>query len=99
MLVGFICIFAIFLMVYFLQSFNGIVKSDGGETMSNSNNTIQENMQSTDPFIRTLYTELHDRVEEFEREGSTIEAFTFSDAILPIVVMVGIILFLLTSIY
>lgn len=67
--------------------------------MNNSNNTIQESMQSSDPFIRTLYTELHERVEEFEREGSSIEAFTLSDAILPIVVMAGIILFLFTSIY
>ncbi|MGE5702089.1 MAG: hypothetical protein ACM32O_06140 [Clostridia bacterium] len=67
--------------------------------MNRSNSTIQENMQSTDPFIRTLYTELYDRVEEFEKEGSNMERVSFSDAILPLVMMVGIIIFLLTSIY
>lgn len=65
--------------------------------MSERNNTIQENMESTDPFIRDLFTELSNRVDEYETEGT--EKLSFSDIILPIVIMAGIILFLFTSMF
>ena len=52
---------------------------------------IRENMQSTNPFVAKIYTELNERVEEFDTNQSNVQRASFKIAIIPMVICVLII--------
>lgn len=55
---------------------------------------IRENMQSTNPFVAKIYTELNERVEEFDTK-SNVQRASFKIAIIPMVICVLIIAYML----
>jgi len=59
---------------------------------------IQENMNSQDPFIKSLYTDLHNRITDFEEANTRIEKIKLMDARGSCVIVGAIVLFLVTVI-
>ncbi|KKB44113.1 hypothetical protein [Bacillus thermotolerans] len=60
---------------------------------------IEKNMTSTDEFVRTLYTDLHDRIQHYEQEEAGAEKMRKVDC-LPEIALIGIIsVFLLSVIF
>lgn len=55
---------------------------------------IQENMESNDPFIKGMYTDLHNRIKDYEETESVVAKMKFSDATGSIVIVGIIALFL-----
>ncbi|KKB35449.1 hypothetical protein [Bacillus thermotolerans] len=43
---------------------------------------IEKNMTSTDEFVRTLYTDLHDRIQHYEKEEAGAEKMKRVDCLL-----------------
>lgn len=56
---------------------------------------IQENMESHDLFIRGMYSDLYNRIKDFEETDSVVEKMKFSDAKGSIIIVGLIALFLL----
>ena len=58
---------------------------------------ITENINSDNTFVSALYSELEERVQAFENqdEGSYIQRFTFTTAILPVIFVSLITVFML----
>ncbi|WP_338453045.1 hypothetical protein R4Z09_14950 [Niallia oryzisoli] len=48
---------------------------------------IQENMKSNDPFIKEMYTDLHNRIKDYQENDFIVEKMKFSDARGSIVVV------------
>ncbi len=60
---------------------------------------IEKNMKSSDEFVRNLFTDLHGRIQDYEREKSSVEKMRKMDA-LPELIAVGVFsLYLLTVIF
>ncbi|KAA9019519.1 hypothetical protein [Niallia endozanthoxylica] len=55
-----------------------------------SKDPIQKNMESNDPFIKEMYTDLHNRIKDYQETDSVVEKMKFSDARGSIVI-VGVI--------
>ena len=51
-------------------------------------------MQSDDPFIKEMYSDLNKRIKDYEETESVVEKMKFSDAVGSIVIVVIIALFL-----
>lgn len=60
----------------------------------NEQNFIQESIDSKDVFIKNLYTDLHDRIQEFEGESSRIERMRLVDAVGSLFIVGAIVIFL-----
>ncbi|WP_257352347.1 hypothetical protein [Pseudalkalibacillus decolorationis] len=60
----------------------------------NKKSFIQENMDSKDVFIKKLYTDLHGRIQEFEKESSRIEKMKMADAGGSLFIVGAIVIFL-----
>ena len=52
-------------------------------------------MQSTNLFVAKIYTELNERVEEFDTNQSNVQRASFKIAIIPMVICVLIIAYML----
>ncbi|KAB7704467.1 hypothetical protein F9802_17415 [Bacillus aerolatus] len=60
---------------------------------------IEKNRMSTDAFVRNLYTDLHDRIQNYEKEESDAEKIGIVDAV-PELAIIGVIsVFLLFVIF
>ena len=55
-------------------------------------------MNSQDPFIKSLYTDLHNRITDFEEANTRIEKIKLMDARGSCVIVGAIVLFLVTVI-
>ncbi|WP_134704352.1 hypothetical protein [Ammoniphilus sp. YIM 78166] len=62
------------------------------------NDFIQEQMQSSDPFVSELFHELNDRVQEFTNQHHVVKKIAWSDTIVPLIIMVLITLNLIMMI-
>ncbi|MFK2825546.1 hypothetical protein QYG89_07625 [Bacillus sp. B190/17] len=60
---------------------------------------IKKNMMSTDAFVRTLYTDLHDRIQHYEKEESNTEKMGIVHAVPELMVIGAISVFLLFVIF
>ncbi len=58
-------------------------------------NSIQENLNSKDDFIRSLYTDLHGRIQDFERGNARIEKMKLGDAKGTLFIVSAIVVYLL----
>lgn len=56
---------------------------------------IQENMESNDPFIKGMYTDLNNRIKEYEENDSVVSRMKFTDAVGSIVIVGIIALFMI----
>lgn len=59
---------------------------------------IQENMDSTDAFIKNLYTDLHVRIQEYEKDSSWIKKMTWANASGSLLIVTVITIFLVAVI-
>lgn len=64
----------------------------------NKKSFIQENMNSHNPFIKNLYTDLHSRINDFEEANTRIEKMKLMDAGGSFVIVGAIVLFLISVI-
>jgi len=51
---------------------------------------IEKNMASTDEFVRNLYTDLHDRVQNYEKEETNAKKMGIADVV-PELAIIGVI--------
>lgn len=51
---------------------------------------IEKNMVSTDAFVRNLYTDLHDRIQNYEKEESDAKKMGIVDVV-PEIAIIGVI--------
>lgn len=59
---------------------------------------IQSEINSDDPFVKVLYRDLEDRLQEYEAEGSGMEKLKLSDLKVEIVMTIAITGFLISVI-
>lgn len=59
---------------------------------------IQENMESTNPFVAKIYTELNERVEEFDKNQSNVQRASFKIAVIPVVICILITVYMLAMV-
>ncbi|WP_428912419.1 hypothetical protein [Niallia sp. Krafla_26] len=60
----------------------------------NKGDYIQENMESNDPFIKEMYSDLYNRIKDYEENDSVVEKIKFSDTFGSIIIVGLITLFL-----
>lgn len=60
---------------------------------------IEKNMKSSDEFVRNLFTDLHGRIQDYEREESTVKKMSKLDAAPELVIVAGFTVFLLAIIF
>lgn len=69
-----------------------------GEAILNKENQFQRNINSEDPFIKNLYSDLNARINAYEQEDAVkIEKMKWSDATGSIFFMILIIAYLIYS--
>ncbi|MFE4073307.1 hypothetical protein [Peribacillus sp. YIM B13477] len=69
-----------------------------GEAILNKENQFQQNINSEDPFIQNLYSDLNERINAYEQEDAVkIEKMKWSDATGSIFFMILIIAYLIYS--
>ncbi|MFC5587919.1 hypothetical protein ACFPRA_03225 [Sporosarcina soli] len=61
-------------------------------------NTIQENLDSQDDFIRNLYTDLDSRIQDFEKGSARIEKMKLGDAKGTLFIVSAIVVYLVVVI-
>lgn len=62
------------------------------------NNLIQENINSDNALIKNMYSDLSNRIQEFENGDSRIERIKLKDATGSIIIVCAIVLFLVSVI-
>ncbi|GIN89259.1 hypothetical protein J6TS1_11950 [Siminovitchia terrae] len=60
---------------------------------------IEKNMMSSNEFVKNLYTDLHGRIQDYEKEESSVKKMTKAEAMPEIVTVGGFCIFLLTVIF
>lgn len=66
-----------------------------GETILNKENQFQKNINSEDPFIKNLYSDLNERINAYEQEDTVkIDKMKWKDATGSIFFMILIIVYL-----
>lgn len=60
---------------------------------------IEKNMKSSDEFVRNLFTDLHGRIQDYEREESTVKKMTKLDAAPELFIVGGFTVFLFAVIF
>ncbi|MEC0274817.1 hypothetical protein [Peribacillus frigoritolerans] len=69
-----------------------------GEAILNKENQFRQNINSEDPFIKNLYSDLNERINAYEQEDAVkIEKMKWSDATGSIFFMILIIAYLIYS--
>lgn len=70
----------------------------GGRTILNKENQFQQNINSEDPFIKNLYSDLNERINAYEQEDAVkIDKMKWKDATGSIFFMILIIVYLIYS--
>ncbi|RST77494.1 hypothetical protein D4T97_003145 [Siminovitchia acidinfaciens] len=60
---------------------------------------IEKNMKSSDEFVRNLFTDLHGRIQDYEREESNVKKMSKLDAAPELVIVGGFTVFLFAVIF
>lgn len=60
---------------------------------------IEKNMRSSDEFVKNLFTDLHGRIEDYEKEESSVKKMKTVDAVPELIIVGGFSVFLLTVIF
>lgn len=60
---------------------------------------IEKNMKSSDEFVRNLFTDLHGRIQDYEREESNVKKMSKLDATPELVIVGGFTVFLFAVIF
>ncbi|VEF46921.1 Uncharacterised protein [Bacillus freudenreichii] len=75
-----------------------ITEKQGGIILKRES-MIEKNMNSTDAFVKNLYTDLHGRIQDYEREESSVKKMSKIDALPEIVTIGGFSIYLLMVIF